>query len=155
MNEQVSTFINQVSPTAWSAVSSWPFISCCVCIAILILTFKRAFNQLWPKIYATSQAHGVFTLMYLVLGLLSAVPKTYLPATSFFQRAILGVIASGASLAVYHAIIKRLSGIIGVKDRYLVDPDEEVVNIKSTETLTSEKSIEVTKEVTKTADSAK
>jgi hypothetical protein len=132
MESQAQNFINQLPPSTWSAVSSWPFISCCVCIAVLILTFKRAFSQLWPKRYATSQAHGIFTLSYLFLGLLAAIPKSYLPGTSYFQRAILGIIASGASLTLYHAFIKRISGIIGVKDNYLIDPDDapEIVKIE-------------------------
>jgi hypothetical protein len=143
MDNQVQNLINQLPSSTWSAVSSWPFISCCICIAVLILTFKRAFSQLWPKTYATSQTHGIFTLSYLFLGLLAAIPKTYLPATSFFQRAILGIIASGASLTVYHAIIKRLSGIIGIKDTYLTDPDDVKEESKTAEISKTEEKVEV------------
>jgi hypothetical protein len=41
-------------------------------------------------------------------------------------------VRSGASLTLYHAFIKRISGIIGVKDNYLIDPDDapEIVKIE-------------------------
>lgn len=126
MNDNaMAQIMNQLPTGTWSHVTNWPFISCCVCIAIIILTFKRAFSQIWAKAYARGPSHGVFTLMYLVLGLIAAIPSTYLMGVTYFQRAILGVIASGLSLGVYHAAIKRLAQAIGVKDNFLTDPDDD------------------------------
>jgi len=110
----------------WASLSSWQFLSCCICIAVVILTFKRAFKQFWPVLYTNSKVHGAFTLSYLVAGILAAIPKTYLPGAAFFDRLILGILASGASLAVYYAAIKRLAKVIGMPDIYsdLKDPDD-------------------------------
>lgn len=121
-----TNIINQIPITMWSPVYNWSFISCCLCLAIIILTAKRATSQIAPVFYSKGAAHGMFTLTYLFLGLVSAIPKTYLHGVSYFDRAIVGVIASGVSLAVYHAIIKRLSSVIGVKENFLDDPDEKV-----------------------------
>jgi hypothetical protein len=130
MDNQISGLMAQLPQGTWSSLLGWPFISCCICLAVLILTLKRAFSQMWPLIYAKGSTHGLFTLSYLVAGFLAAVPKTYLHGPTYFDRAIVGILASGASLAVYHAALKRLGMIIGVKDSYLSDPDDKEVVTK-------------------------
>jgi hypothetical protein len=120
-----SNIIDKINPSMWAPLYNWSFISCCFCLAILILTLKRATSQISPSFYGKSSTHGWFTLSYLLGGVLAAVPKTYLVGAKYFDRVIVGIIASGLSLAVYHAIIKRLSSAIGVPDKYLEDPDDK------------------------------
>jgi hypothetical protein len=115
--------IDKINPSMWASIYNWPFISCCFCMAILILTFKRALSQFYPDFYAKRSVHGFFTLLYLVIGFLAAIPKSYLVGKGYFDRAIVGIISSGVSLGLYHAIIKRLSNAIGVKEEDF-DPDE-------------------------------
>ena len=116
-------FIDRISPSMWAPVYNWSFISCCFCMAILILTFKRALSQFYPDFYAKRSVHGFFTLLYLIIGFLAAIPKSYLVGKGYFDRAIVGVMSSGVSLGLYHAIIKRVSNAIGVKEEDF-DPDE-------------------------------
>lgn len=123
--DPTQNLINQFSPGTFSALTSWSFISCCLCIAVIILTIKRSFKQFWPESYAKSTMHGFFTLSYLIAGFIAAIPKGYLIGTSYFNRAILGVLASGASLLVYHAVFKRFSKMIGIPDSYVGDLDDD------------------------------
>jgi hypothetical protein len=110
-------------------------------MAILILTFKRALSQFYPGFYAKRSVHGVFTMLYLVLGFLAAIPKSYLVGRGYFDRAIVGIIASGVSLGLYHAIIKRLSKAIGVKEEDF-DPDEVTkTEVSVTATATETKTV--------------
>jgi hypothetical protein len=131
---ETQNIIDKIHPSMWAPLYNWSFISCCLCLAILILTLKRATSQFSPTFYSKSSTHGWFTLSYLIGGFLAAIPKTYLVGTRYFDRLIIGIIASGISLAVYHAIIKRLSSAIGVKDKFLDDPDEIEVTKKTEET---------------------
>jgi uncharacterized membrane protein YoaK (UPF0700 family) len=115
--------IQLISPGTISILSGWPFISCCLVIAIIILTIKRACKQFWPNTYKKSVIHGIFTLSYLVLGMCLAIPK-YLPGANVGSRLIVGILASGASLLVYHAAYKRLAKMVGLSDEYVNDLDD-------------------------------
>ena len=122
--------LNQFSAGTFSSLTSWAFLSCCLCIAVLILTFKRAVKQFWPAAYAKSTIHGFFTLSYLFAGLIAAIPNGYLAGTAYFNRAILGILASGASLLVYHAAYKRFAKAIGIPDSYVNGLDDDKGEVK-------------------------
>jgi len=125
MGDVSQNVISKIPDGVLAPFSGWPFLSCCLAVAIVVLTLKRVVNQGWPTTFAKGKAHAAFTASYLVLGILAAIPKSYLYGSMFYQRVIVGVIAGGVSLAVYHALLKRVAGMLGVKETEISDPDDD------------------------------
>jgi len=83
-------------------------------------------HQGWPKAYASDKVHAIFTASYVLMGFVAAIPKGYLYGNGYFQRMLVGIIAGGLSLVLYHALLKRFAGILGVNAMDIADPDDEV-----------------------------
>jgi hypothetical protein len=123
MEETAAVVLDKVPESMWAPVSNWAFLSCCLAIAIVVMTAKRIIHQAYPLTYDKGKTSAIFTAAYLVIGLLAAIPKSYLHGETYFNRALIGVIASGVSLVLYHALLKRIAAIFGVKESDIEDPD--------------------------------
>lgn len=125
MESTTQLLMDKVPESIWTPVTNWGFVSCCLVIAGFVLTAKRVMYQGWPAVYASGKAKAVFTSLYFVLGMLAAIPKSYLTGIGYFQRAVVGVIAGFLSLLVYHALLKKLASFLGVKESDITDPDDD------------------------------
>ena len=101
------------------------FFGIAIAISVVMAATAKSLRKLKPGLIQQPKVGFAMTWLNVVLGVLAAIPSTYLTGGSFLARMPFGIVAGGLSHAVYKLILKRLEFFGGKKDAPPTPPEQQ------------------------------
>ena len=98
----------------WAPYNTWQFVTACLVVAVVMTTISNMITQAAPRLMERGYFKSILTFMNLGLGILISIPKNFLYGTLWIDRMLIGLVAGGLAHIMYHALLKRISIVLGV-----------------------------------------
>lgn len=85
----------------------WQMIAAALCVQAIMQTLARITNVIAPKARDVAWFRVFVACQNIVWGLILAFSTNFLPGKTFFERAVLGIVAGSVSHLVYKFFLKK------------------------------------------------
>jgi hypothetical protein len=105
--------VTEAIDTALSVFFTWQMLAAAFAIQFTMQALKRITNAATPRLQLSRVFKAFVASQNYFYGFVLAAPVGFLPGRTFFERAIMGIVAGGLSHLLYAFVLKKFPSLKG------------------------------------------